>query len=205
MYVPKIYEEKDPREIRNFIRENSFGILVSQVDNRPWATHIPFELEKDNDGNDILVAHIAKNNPQSKNLVDGLEVLCIFNGPHSYISSSWYDEEEVPTWNYLAVHVYGEIRIQTDEELLASLHNLVNHYEKNEQKPIQLNKLSEKTMRQMNGIIGFIIQIKEFQAVRKLSQTRNDWSHRNIVHKLEGKDDPNSHAIAKEMKTDRRS
>src|SRR5690606_15265928 len=98
MYTPPHYQNNDIHEIKDFLAHNSFGILINIVDNKPWGTHIPMELETDGNGRDVLVGHIAKANPQWKSFDDASEVLCIFNGPHAYVSSSWYKEEEVPTW-----------------------------------------------------------------------------------------------------------
>lgn len=135
MYTPPHYSNNDIEEIKAFLKQNSFGILINIVDNKPWGTHIPLELETDGQGNDILVGHIAKANPQWKHFKDESEVLCIFNGPHAYVSSSWYKEEEVPTWNYIAVHVYGKLSILTEEETMAAMHRLVDKYEKDSKKP----------------------------------------------------------------------
>lgn len=119
MHIPEINKKENIEEIKDFLHRNAFGILINQVNGRPWATHIPLELEVGADGNDILVGHIAKANPQWKGFTEDKEVLCIFNGPHAYISSSWYKEEEVPTWNYIAVHVYGELKILNEDEVMA--------------------------------------------------------------------------------------
>ena len=89
------------------------------------ATHIPLELSKNKLGKDILQGHVSKANPQWHHFKNNTEVLAIFTGPHGYISSSWYDFEEVPTWNYIAVHVYGTIKIIEGEELYNSLKQLV--------------------------------------------------------------------------------
>lgn len=184
MYIPKHYKNTDLEEIYAFLKNNSFGIFINTINNKPWGTHIPLELGKNKEGNDVLVGHIAKANLQSKNLVEGDEVLCIFNGPHSYISSSWYEKEEVPTWNYVAVHIYGTVRIQTEDELLSALHQLVDKYEKASEHPISLNDISKKTMRQVTGIIGFEISIDDIQAVHKLSQGR-EHDHSKIIEELE--------------------
>ncbi|MGB3144060.1 MAG: FMN-binding negative transcriptional regulator [Maribacter sp.] len=198
MFIPEHYKNKDENEIREFLVANSFGILINTLNGKPWGTHIPLELGKNPHGKEVLVGHIAKANPQSKHLQNGDEVLCIFNGPHSYISSSWYQEEEVPTWNYIAVHVYGTVKIQNAEELLNALHELVNKYEKASKNPVSLNNMSEKTMRQVNGIIGFEIEINDIQAVKKLSQGRTQ-DHEAIITELE-KRDQGEKAIAREMK-----
>ncbi len=198
MFIPEHYKNTDTKEIHDFLKNNSFGILINTIEGKPWGTHIPLELSKNSVDKDILVGHIAKANLQSKNLVDGDEVLCIFNGPHSYISSSWYKEEEVPTWNYIAVHVYGTIKIQTSEELLQSLHELVDKYEQQSDHPISLNDMSQKTMRQVKGIIGFEIEINDIQAVNKLSQGR-EHDHQKIIHELDKQGAPEK-AVADEMK-----
>ena len=184
MYIPHHYKNENIDEVKDFIAQNSFGILVNQVDGKPWATHIPLELGLDDQGNDILVSHISKANPQWKNFEENSEVLCIFNGPHSYISSSWYKEEEVPTWNYIAVHVYGTIKILDEEAVLASLHKLVDKYEANSKDPISIDNLSKKTMRQIKGIVGFQIKIDKIQAAYKLSQGR-EHDHPKIISELE--------------------
>lgn len=199
MYIPHSYKNENIEEVKNFIEQNSFGILVSQVDGKPWATHIPLELDTDENGKDILVSHISKANPQWKSFENQKEILCIFNGPHSYISSSWYKEEEVPTWNYLAVHVYGTIKILSKTEVLSSMHKLMDKYEKSSKKPISIDNLSATTMRQIKGVVGFKIEIKEIQAAYKLSQGRPE-DHPKIIAELEKRTDTGSTAIAKEMK-----
>ena len=199
MYIPEQYKNENLSEVRNFIKENSFGILVSQVDGKPWATHIPLELDTDDNGNDILVSHIAKANPQWKQFTETKEVLCIFNGPHAYVSSSWYQEEEVPTWNYIAVHVYGTLKIIDEQAVIASMHKLVDKYEKNSECPVSINNLSPKTMRQVKGVVGFQIHITDIQAAKKLSQGR-EHDHPRIIEELE-KRQPQAVAVAKAMKT----
>lgn len=201
MYTPNQYKNEDIKEIKEFIRQNSFGILVNQVDGKPWATHIPLELDTDENGEDIIVSHIAKANPQWQSFSDTSEVLCIFNGPHSYVSSSWYQAEEVPTWNYIAVHVYGTLRIIEEQAVIASMHKLVDKYEQNSECPISIDKLSPKTMRQVKGVVGFQIQITDIQATKKLSQGREE-DHPRIIEELE-KQDPRAIAVAKAMKIKR--
>ena len=199
MYIPHYYKNENLDEIREFITKNAFAIMVSQVDGRPWASHIPLELKSTTDGEEVLVGHLAKANTQWKSFADQKEVLAIFNGPHTYVSSSWYAEEEVPTWNYIAVHIYGTIRIQTETELLESLNALVDKYEANSKNPVSLNKLSAKTMRQIRGVVGFEISIDKIEAAYKLSQGR-EHDHPKIIEELEETQDPGSHAIAEEMK-----
>ncbi len=199
MYIPHHYKNENLSEIKAFIEEHGFGILINQTDGRPWATHTPLELEVNDRGEDVLVGHIAKANAQSKSFAEDAEVLVIFNGPHTYISSSWYRDEEVPTWDYIAVHIYGRLEILPEDAVLASLHRLVSKYEKNSKTPISLHDLSPKTMRQIKGIVGFQIKITEIKAAYKLSQGR-EHDHPEIIKQLEEGKQKGAKAIAAELK-----
>jgi len=199
MHIPEINKKEDIEEIKDFLHKNAFGILINQVGGRPWATHIPLELEVGTGGNDILVGHIAKANPQWNSFTEDKEVLCIFNGPHAYISSSWYKEEEVPTWNYIAVHVYGKLKILNEDEVMASLHRLVDKYEAGSKNPVSSRNMSPKTLGQVKGVVGFQIEITDIQAKYKLSQNREQ-DHPKIISELEDIENSGSHEIAKHMK-----
>jgi transcriptional regulator len=131
------------------------------------------------------------------------EVLAIFSGAHSYISSSWYDHENVPTWNYLAVHVYGKLTIYNHEQAVDSLKRLVDKYEAKSKNPIRIEDLSSKTMREARGIIAFEIEITAIEAQKKLSQNRDDKNYKNIISELEKTNDNQAIAIANEMKKNR--
>jgi len=198
MYIPPHYKNENISEVKDFIKEHSFAILVNQVDGKPWATHTPLELEVNEKGEDILVGHIAKANPQWKHFKATEEVLCIFNGPHSYVSSSWYKEEEVPTWNYIAVHIYGTLTVMTEKEVLAWLHTLVDRYEKGVKHPISLDKMSPATLRQVKGVVGFRIKISSIQAAYKLSQGR-ETDHVQIIQELSENRDSGSREISRMM------
>ena len=116
MYVPKRYEEKNVEELHEFIRANGFAVLISYDQNSPIATHLPLQLHQTDDGQAFLYGHFAKANPQWKSFANQNSVLAIFSGPHSYITPRWYDHMNVPTWNYVAVHVYGQPIIISDPE-----------------------------------------------------------------------------------------
>ncbi|MDA6365870.1 FMN-binding negative transcriptional regulator, partial [Escherichia coli] len=83
-----------------------------------------------------LTGHMAYGNPQWRTFADSEDVLVMFQGPHAYISSSWYEEENVPTWNYQAVHVYGQASILSEEELKGDLAILLQKYEKHRKNPV---------------------------------------------------------------------
>ena len=200
MYTPEIYKNENQEEIKKFLQENSFGILINQTNGKLCATHIPLELETTKEGKDILWGHISKENPQWNGFIDNDQILAVFSGPHSYISSSWYDHENVPTWNYIAVHVYGKIKIIEGEAVIESLKKLVDKYEQNSKNPVLVENLSEKTMMQSRGIVAFEIEITEIQATKKLSQNRDEKNHQNIISELEKVNTNQSIAIANEMK-----
>jgi len=200
MYTPEIYKNENSEEIKKFLQENSFGILINQSNGKLCATHIPLELDVNKEGEDILYGHISKENPQWKGFTDNDQVLAVFSGPHSYISSSWYDHENVPTWNYVAVHVYGKIKIIEGEGVVESLKKLVDKYEQNSEKPIRIEDLSQKTMLQSRGIVAFEIKITEIQATRKMSQNRDAKNYQTIITELEKINTDQSIATAKEMK-----
>lgn len=200
MYTPEIYKNENQEEIKKFLKENSFGILINQTNGKLCATHIPLELDINKEGDQILCGHISRENPQWKGFSDNDQILAIFSGPHSYISSSWYDHENVPTWNYIAVHVYGRIKIIEGEAVIESLKKLVDKYEQNSKNPIQVADLSKKTMMQTRGIVAFEIEITEIQATKKLSQNRDEKNHQNIISELEKANTNQSIAIANEMK-----
>jgi transcriptional regulator len=199
MYIPEIYKNENPEEIRDFLRTNAFGILVTHQDGKSCATHIPLELATNDKGKEMLHGHISRANEQVSHLIDGSEVLCIFNGPHSYISASWYDFEEVSTWNYIAVQVRGKLSILDAEGLRKSVKALMDKYEAPQENPIDMDSLSEKTMRQIKGIIGFEIEITSIEAAKKMSQNRDDKNHKAIVSRLREKGDASETAVADEM------
>jgi transcriptional regulator len=143
---------------------------------------------------------MAYGNPHWKTFETNEDVLVMFQGPHAYISSSWYEQENVPTWNYQAVHVYGTASILDEEELKQDLTMLLQKYEKHRKNPVLWDKLSPEVLeKQLKGIIGFKIKVQEIQAANKLSQNRNEEDYHNIVNKLFEEKDMNSQQMAQLM------
>jgi transcriptional regulator len=200
MYIPDLYKNENQEAITAFLKENSFGILINQTNGKLWATHIPLELSINSEGKTILEGHISKENPQWQGFAENDQILAVFSGPHSYISPSWYDHENVPTWNYIAVHVYGKIKIIEGDAVIESLKRLVDKYEQNSENPVRIEDLSEKTMMQSRGIVAFEIEIEEIQAQRKMSQNRDAKNYQNIISELEKTNINQSIAVANEMK-----
>jgi len=198
MFVPKYAQNNDLTEVKAFIKQNSFGILVSHSVDKMVATHIPLEFSFDESK---LVGHISRANPQWKKFHDDSEVLAIFSGPHAYISSSWYDHENVPTWNYIAAHVYGRIKIIEGEELYQALKHLVDKYEASSAHPVSVETMSQDYVhKSMRGLVGFEITITSIEASYKLSQNRDQKNHTQIINELEKRPDPGSTQVAAEMK-----
>jgi transcriptional regulator len=198
MYTPKINRNDNPEENKKFIHENGFGILINQVEGKPWATHIPMVLSEDGT---TLRGHMARGNKQWRSFAENSDVLAVFSGPHAYISSSWYDHENVPTWNYIAVHVSGKIKITEGEELLSSLKELTDKYEKASVCPVTVEGMSAKFLdAEIRGIVSFEIAIEKIEASYKLSQNRDDKNYSRVVEELERRNEDGSTKIAGVMK-----
>ncbi|SOC25140.1 PaiB family negative transcriptional regulator [Ureibacillus xyleni] len=200
MFIPKYFQVTDFDEISEFIRMNSFGTIVTTENGKPIATHIPMDLIKNGD-DDYIAGHMAYANPQWKTFGAGQDsTLVMFQGPHAYISSSWYNHENVPTWNYQSVHVYGTASVMSEQELEDYLTLLLKKYESHRENPVLWEKLSSETKKQIKGTIGFKIKIEEVQASYKLSQNRNEEDYHNIIKKLNEEEDLNSIQLAVVMK-----
>ncbi|MEA0562619.1 MULTISPECIES: FMN-binding negative transcriptional regulator [Lysinibacillus] len=203
MYIPKYYKITDLEEITEFIRENSFATLVSTIKGKPIAVHIPVLLNKIEDDY-YLTGHLAYGNPIWKTFEEVNDILVIFNGPHAYISSSWYEKENVPTWNYQAVHIYGKASLIDGKELEQDLTSLLEKYESFRENPVLWDKLSPEFLQQeIKGIKGFKIKVEEVQAAYKLSQNRNASDYANIIYELYKEEDPHAAAVAEAMKKNR--
>lgn len=200
MYIPKYYKITDMKEIKEFIKINSFATIISIRKGRPIASHIPLLFNKIEDEY-YLTGHLAYGNPLWKTFEEVDEILVIFNGPHAYISSSWYEQENVPTWNYQSVHVYGKASLMDGDELEKDLTKLLEKYEKFRENPVLWDKLSPEMLQQeIKGIKGFKIKVEEVQAAYKLSQNRNDKDYANIISELYKENDSNATAVAEAMK-----
>jgi transcriptional regulator len=210
MYIPDYYKNENRDEIEAFLKSNAFGILVNRVNGtrgnaepskaKLWATHIPMEFEQRHDGKQVLIAHVSKENPQWKGFDSGEEVLAIFSGPHAYVSSSWYDFEGVPTWNYSAIHIYGKVRVLDETQTIASLKILVDKYEAGRENAVRVEDLSRKTMMMARAIVAFEIEITDIEAKKKHSQNRDAKNYESVISHLEKSGNADAVAIAADMK-----
>jgi transcriptional regulator len=200
MYIPKAFEVNDKTKLVNFIRDNSFGILFSQEESGPLATHLPFLIDEKTGDNGVLIGHMAKLNPHW-NKLNGKEVLVVFPGPHAYISASWYNEPNtVSTWNYVAVHVYGTVRIiEKKEEMVERMEKTVNFYESSMPNPWNAKFDDEFIDGLMNEIVVFEILINKIEGKWKLSQNHSIERQQNLINGLKASNKYNSAEIAKMM------
>lgn len=201
MYIPKLYREEDREKILEFLQKNNFPVFVTYDGEKPLATHLPVEVIESEDGALTVLGHMSRANPQWKSFSDG-EVLLIFQGAHTYISPRWYGHVNVPTWNYLMVHLYGKVRLLEGEALYSMLSRLVKNHE--EPTSYSLESLPQDLVqKEMNGVVGFAVDVTRVDAGYKLSQNRNDEDHDNIIRQLDGRGDENSSLVAKAMRSGR--
>ncbi|PQZ57083.1 transcriptional regulator [Bacillus sp. MYb209] len=198
MYIPKYFTIQDEETKYEIIEQNGFATLFSQHNGAPYATHLPLLLDREAR---ILYGHFARSNEQWKDS-GNQQVLAVFQGPHSYISPSWYETNKaVPTWNYVAVHVYGELEIVEDEqELIDSLQDLVHKYE-NPKSTYSLNDVDPNYIEGLSkGIVGFKIKISKIEGKAKLSQNHSVERRGLVIEELEKVGSEGSRGIAGLMK-----
>ena len=180
MYIPKHFEVTDKEEVFSFIERNAFGQLISNVEGRLFSSHIPFLLSEDKSR---LLGHVARQNPQHID-IEGQEVLVTLEGPHEYISPSWYESPGVPTWNYQSVHIYGCARVFTREaEVRSVVDTLSRRYESDFDQPWK----SEYKDSMLGAIVAFEIKITEIQCKYKLSQNRSFQDRTRVITKLKSR------------------
>jgi len=204
MYTPKLYREEDRSKILEFLHQNEFSTLVTYDGEKPAASHLLMEVVEDGD-NLFVNGHMSKVNPLWRTFEKNAEVLVIFQGPHTYISPTWYNHVNVPTWNYQAIHVYGKPRIIEDRnEVLLLLKKLVDRHEAGSR--YKLETLPQDFVeKEIKGIVAFRIEVTRIEANYKLSQNRGDDDYLNIVSQLERREDEMSHGVAEAMKGQRYS
>jgi transcriptional regulator len=200
MYIPAAFQETHLPTLHDFIEQHSFGLLVSQVDGQPFATPLPFLLERDCGPYGTLVGHTARANPQCQ-AAQGQSLLAIFSGPHAYVSPTWYEAENVvPTWNYVTVHATGKLQIIDDESALLDLvQTLTAFHERTMPAPWSLDGSSSFAKRLLPQITGFRIPIESLEGKWKLSQNHPVDRQRKVVRALMQRTNANSQGVASLM------
>jgi len=187
MYIPKLNKLDDQHEIFDLIESNSFANVVTIDDaGAPFATHMPVALDRTRGPHGTLISHIARANPQWKHFANGNEILVIFNGPHAYISPSWYaGDYNVPTWNYMAVHAYGLPRIVEDHERIQQmLTELVATYEKSLSPQWAVDWSDERNHNLTKAIVGFELEITRLEGKSKLNQNKTVADQQGVIERL---------------------
>lgn len=200
MYIPSSFAETDLATLQNFVDQHSFGLLVSQVDEAPFASHLPFLLDRDAGSQGTLIGHLAQANPQAK-FVEGEKVLAIFSGAHAYISPTWYEAPQtVPTWNYVAVHAYGRLQVERDRDcLLKIVSATVQMYEQTQPQPWSLDESDELIDKLLQQIIGFRIEIETLEGKWKLNQNHPEERRKKVATALRAQGGENATEIAAQM------
>jgi transcriptional regulator len=195
MYSPPYNRVEDRRELVDFMRANSFALVVTATGGVPMASHLPVTVA-DGEAGLVIHSHMARPNPQWKEFFED-EAMVVFSGPHAYVSPRWYAEtERVPTWNYTAVHAYGTPRIVEDKAAKhAAQRSLVA-----EMDPAWLPKFDalppEYMTKMLEGIVTFDIAVTRIETRWKLSQNRGRREQELIAAQLEKSADPSLQALA---------
>jgi transcriptional regulator len=189
----------DPAVVLRLIAENPWATIVSRNGDELVASHYPILLD-DRGGSDELtvVTHVGRPDEEIHGLGDS-EVLLIVAGPHGYISPSWYSEgtTRVPTWNFSVAHCYGVPEILDPEENLRVLTRLVEHFEREVEKPAYLDQ--EIGARIAPGTVGLRIPITRFVCKVKMSQDKDPQSQKRVLSELRGSGPYGQERLADEM------
>ena len=206
MYTPDIFALTDPAEVNRILREHGFALLVTAAEGAPMASHLPFLFDPERGPKGTLLCHMARANPQWKDFAKleaaGREALVVFQGPHGYVSPSWYDGgPAVPTWNYLAVHAYGLPRIMEDAATIkAHQERLVDAHESGFAAPWSMAGQPEDYIaRMLRGIVAFEIPISRLEAKAKLNQNKSETDRQGVIAALEASGRPGDLELATVM------
>ena len=197
MFITKYYREEDRQKLLAFLKQNNFAALVTFDGEKPIATHTPVEIVETENGWTIY-GHISRANAQKKTFGEN-EALLIFQGAHTYISARWYTEVDVPTWDYMIVHVYGKVREIQGDELYSILSRLVENHESNTS--YRLEELPQDMVhKEIKGVFGFVMEVTRVDGGYKLSQGKTEEERTNIASELEKRGDKDSKVIAEEIR-----
>ena len=201
MYIPRTFR-MPPDESRRFINEHPFAILVSTTAaGEPAATHLPLIAAEPG----RIVGHMARANPHWHQL-DGARVLAVFTGPHAYIAPQWYGGmPNVPTWNYLAVHVTGTCRLLPEgPATLQLLQDLSRFMEPDSPIPEALQNADHPDhafyMAEVPAIVGFEITVDRIEGKAKLGQNRPEADREGAAAGLSAEGGADADAIARQMR-----
>jgi transcriptional regulator len=191
MYNLPHFKANNQKEVIDFMHAHPFITLCGcDENNKPVATHVPVLMEERNE-KIFLRAHIMRNQKHTKAFEQNKNVLAIFSSAHTYVSASWYSNQQIgSTWNYMAVHAHGILNFKNESYLHNLLTELTEKFENNPHSPSLVQKLDKGYVNDMmKAIIGFEIEITSIEHVFKLSQNRDEKSYQNIIENLQSKDE----------------
>ena len=173
LYMPPHFRVDDRAALVRFMDANGFATLVSHGAGGLAVSHVPLLVETEGEALRLL-GHVARNNEQWRALEAGDDVLAIFNGPHAYVSPTWYSQHpSVPTWNYAVVHAHGRVRLMDEAGLRALLERLSRTYEEGRPNAWRLSAQPEDYIAKMlRAIVGFELEVERLEGKFKLSQNR---------------------------------
>ena len=202
MYTPAHFREARLPVLHSWMRENSFATFVSVIDGAPFATHLPALLDSSRGQFGTIRAHMARANPHWRAFESGAELLVIYQGPHGYITPSWYEASAaVPTWNYTAVHAYGVPRVLEGEAAMALLLDQVALFESGFEKPWDTSGQAPGYIETMaKGIVAFEVEVTLLEGKGKLSQNRPA-DREQVLDALEERGAPEDLALASVMRS----
>ena len=185
MYLPKQYAVTDKTKLFEFMKSNSFGILFSHTGAEPMASHLPFILDENSGEHGLILGLMAKANRQWR-YADGQQVLVVFHGPHTYVSPTWYqDEDTVPTWDYVAVHATGVFNASEDRAGLEDkVARLTEQHEASQPQPWQPDFSTAYLAQMFKRIVAFEIEITSIQGKWKLNQNHPEVRRQRVSEKL---------------------
>jgi transcriptional regulator len=198
LYIPKYFEITDLNIIKEFLNTCGFGLLINNVQEDLAATHLPFLYEAGEGDKGVLYTHVARNNPQWQSLSSDKKVLAVFSGPHGYISPSWYKSNPaVPTWDYVAIHIYAYHELIEDKEKLYDLLTKTsNFYEKQNGTDWKPDFSGDYYQKLAQAIVGIKLKVVDIQASFKLSQNKSAEDKNKVIAALKTKGTPSSIQLA---------
>ena len=204
MYNPPHFTSTDLNWLDWLAEHHPFGTLVSQADGAPLASHLPVLYQR-TDGQAILTGHWARPNPQWRE-IETQRVLFMYQGPHAYISPRWYTDapKQVPTWNYVAAHVYGTIRLINDgPELENIVVRLAEKFESGADTPWRFADSDPANRARLKGIVGFELRSESVQVKLKLNQNHPAANVTGVITGLHETGSEEAAAVAALMQKER--
>lgn len=202
MYKMPEFTEKDTQTVIEFMHHHPFVMLTGCHNNIPVATQVPVLMEEQEDGTIVLRGHIMRKTDHHLAFEQNSNVLVLFNGPHCYVSASWYSERGIgSTWNYMTVHARGKMQFMDSEHTLQLITDLTHKYEDTRANPelVEHMRREEYVLPMVKAIVSFEIKLEDIYPLFKLSQNRDDESYKNIVSQLMNGEDIGGISIAGEL------